>query len=198
MTVNHVNQTPTLNVLSNVAISENAPAQTIALNGISSGATNENQTLTVTAISSKPGHDPQPDRHLLQPQLTGSITFTPVPKTLVRPPFPSPSTTAAPATTSSPELSSVTVNPVNQPPTLNLLGNVVFNENAAAQSVALNGISSGAANENQTLTVTAISSNQTLIPNPTVTYTSPNTTGSIAFTPVLNAYRHGHHFRHGQ
>ena len=27
-----------------------------------------------------------------------------------------------------------------------------------------------------------------LIPNPTVTYTSPNATGSLAYTPVANAY----------
>ena len=44
-----------------------------------------------------------------------------------------------------------------------------------------------AANETQTLTVTASSSNTGLIPNPTVTYTSPNATGSLGFTPVANA-----------
>jgi hypothetical protein len=64
---------------------------------------------------------------------------------------------------------------------------MAINENAAVQSVALTGISSGAANEIQTLTVTAISSNPNIIPNPTVTYTSPNNTGLITFTPVLNA-----------
>ena len=36
------------------------------------------------------------------------------------------------------------------------------------------------------LTVTATSNNTGLIPNPTVTYTSPNTIGSISFTPVVN------------
>ena len=35
--------------------------------------------------------------------------------------------------------------------------------------------------------MTATSSNTGLIPNPTVTYTSPNATGSIGFTPVANA-----------
>ena len=44
-----------------------------------------------------------------------------------------------------------------------------------------------AAAETQTLTVTASSSNTGLIPNPTVTYTSPNATGSLGFTPVANA-----------
>jgi hypothetical protein len=66
------------------------------------------------------------------------------------------------------------------------LGNVVINENAAAQTVALTGISSGAANENQTLTVTASSSNLPLIPNATVNYTSPNPAGSLVFAPAAN------------
>ncbi len=76
----------------------------------------------------------------------------------------------------------------NTPPTLDSLANLTISENAALQTVNLSGISSGAANESQTLTVTASSSNTGLIPNPTVSYTSPNATGSIAFTPLANAY----------
>ena len=62
---------------------------------------------------------------------------------------------------------------MNQPPTLNSIGNLTINENAGLQTVNLSGISSGAANENQTLTVTAVSGNTGLIPNPTVNYTTP-------------------------
>jgi hypothetical protein len=80
------------------------------------------------------------------------------------------------------------VNPVNQAPTLNTLADLTINESASQQTVNLSGIGSGAANESQTLTVTASSSNTGVIPNPTVTYTSPNATGSIRFTPVANAY----------
>ena len=94
----------------------------------------------------------------------------------------------APATTSSPSTFTVTVNPVNQPPTLNALANVTINENAGLQTVNLSGITSGATNQVQTLTVTASSSNPGLIPTPAVSYTSPNTTGSITFTPVASAY----------
>jgi hypothetical protein len=76
---------------------------------------------------------------------------------------------------------------VNQPPTLNAISNLTTNENAGLQTVSLSGITSGAANENQVLHVTAVSSNLTLIPNPTVNYTSANTTGTLTFTPVANA-----------
>ena len=76
----------------------------------------------------------------------------------------------------------VTVNSVNQTPTLTALPNMTINENAAQQTVNLSGITSGATNEAQTLTVTAASTNPNLIPAPAVTYTSPNTSGSIRFT----------------
>jgi uncharacterized repeat protein (TIGR01451 family) len=83
----------------------------------------------------------------------------------------------------------VYVNPVNQPPTLNAIGNLNLVENWNLQTVALAGITAGPANESsQTLTVSATSSNPSLIPNPTVNYSSPNSTGSLTFTPVTNKF----------
>ena len=61
--------------------------------------------------------------------------------------------------------------------------NVVVDEDAAEQTVNLAGIGAGGG-ESQALQVTASSSDTGLIPDPTVTYTSANSTGSIAFTPV--------------
>ena len=55
--------------------------------------------------------------------------------------------------------------------------------------VNLSGISAGPSNESsQTLGVTASSGNTALIPNPAVTYTSPQATGSLAYTPVAHQY----------
>jgi hypothetical protein len=187
VTVNPVNQPPTLNALANVTINESAGLQTANLAGIGSGAANEVQTLTVTASSSNPALIPTPTVNYTSPNAAGSITFTPVTlaygsATII--------VTVSDGGTSNNVVSqsfTVTVNPVNQPPTLNALADVTFNENAGLQTVNLAGISSGAANENQTLAVTASSSNTGLIPTPTVTYTSPNATGSIRFTPVASA-----------
>lgn len=82
----------------------------------------------------------------------------------------------------------ITVSSVNDQPTLNAITPNPLNilEDAGVQNVSLSGITDGGA-EGQTLVVTATSNNTGLIPNPTVTYTSPNTTGSISFTPVANA-----------
>jgi hypothetical protein len=75
---------------------------------------------------------------------------------------------------------------VNQPPTLNALGGLTINSNTGPQTVNLTGITSGASNEVQTLTVTATSSNTNLIRTPTVSYTSSNTYGTLSFAPVTN------------
>ena len=184
VTVNSVNQAPTLNVLANVGINENAGTQTVNLSGISSGAANENQTLTVTATSSNPTLIPNPSVSYTSPNATGSISFAPVALGVGT----SIITVAVNDGGASNNIVSrtftVTVGPVNQPPTLNSLADVTVNENAVAQTVNLSGISSGATNESQTLTVTATSSNPSLIPNPTITYTSPNATGSLIFAPL--------------
>src|ERR1041385_6764894 len=76
----------------------------------------------------------------------------------------------------------------NHFPTLNAIANVSINENSGLRTVNLSGITSGSVNENDTLTITASSSNPGLIPDPTVNYTSPNTTGSLSFTPVTDAF----------
>lgn len=75
---------------------------------------------------------------------------------------------------------------LNTPPTINAIANpAAICMNSGLQTVNLSGIGTGSVNETQTLTVTAASSNTGLIPNPTVTYTSPNSTGSLSYTPVV-------------
>ena len=81
----------------------------------------------------------------------------------------------------------VTVNPVDDPPTLNAIPNpAAILEDAALQTVNLSGITAGGG-ESQALTVSATSNNTALIPDPTVSYTSPNATGSLSYTPIANA-----------
>ena len=187
VTVLPVNQAPTLNALANVTINEGAGLQTVNLAGITSGATNENQTLTVTAASSNQGLIPTPAVSYTSPNTTGSITFTPVALAFGSATVTVTVNDGGASNNLVSRTFTVAVNPVNQPPTLNALANMTVNANASAQTVNLSGISSGAANESQTLTVTAVSSNTGLVPNPTVNYTSPNSTGSIRFAPVSSA-----------
>jgi Fibronectin type III domain/Bacterial Ig domain len=184
VTVNPVNQAPTLNALANVTINEGAGQQTVNLAGISSGAANEAQTLVVTASSSDPTLIPNPTVTYTSPNATGTIRFTPVALAFGTATVTVQVNDGDASNNTVTRSFTVTVNSVNQAPTLNALANVSLNEGAGLQTVNLSGISSGAANETQTLIVTASSSNPALIPNPTVTYTSPNAAGTLAFTPV--------------
>jgi uncharacterized repeat protein (TIGR01451 family) len=81
-----------------------------------------------------------------------------------------------------------TVHPVNDPPTLNPLAELLIAENSGRQTVALEGISSGAANEVQTLAVTASVDDANLIAGLAASYSSPETTGTLRFLPVPNAH----------
>ena len=187
ITVNPVNQPPTLNALANVTINENAGLQTVNLSGISSGAINEAQTLAVTTTSSSLGIIPNPTVTYTSPNAAGSLTFTPVASASGSAIITVSVNDGGASNNIVSRSFTVTVNPVNQPPTLNALANITINANAGPQTVNLSGISSGAINEAQTLAVTATSSSPGIVPNPTVTYTSPNAVGSIRFTPVTSA-----------
>src|SRR5690606_36223882 len=136
----------------------NAGTQTVNLSGISSGAANENQTLTVSATSSNPALIPHPTVNYSSPNTTGSISFTPAANA---------SGTAtitvtvndgqAQNNTVSRSFTVTVVDTSNAQPTLNAIGNVTVNEDAGAQTVNLSGITSGSASETQTLTVSASS-----------------------------------------
>ena len=175
---------PTLGGLGNIAINENAAWQTVNLTGISLGT---GQTLAITAVSSNPTLIPNPTINYSSPAATGALSFAPTTNA---------SGTATITVTVNNGLNqnnlftqtfTVTVNPVNQPPTLNPLGNLTLNYNPPPQTIGLSGMSTGAANELQTLTVTAVSSNPKLIPNPAITYSSPLATGTLTLSPTANA-----------
>ena len=74
----------------------------------------------------------------------------------------------------------------NKAPTLDALGSLTINQGASEQTVNLVGISAGSG-ENQPLRVTAASDNTGLIPDPTVIYSSPQSTGTLTFTPIATS-----------
>jgi hypothetical protein len=188
VTVSPVNVPPTIDPIGDLVVYENSGTQTVKLTGISSGASNEIQNLTINALSSNPSLIPNPTVNYTSPDTTGTLTFAPntnsygiVTMTVLVDDGAASNNTVIRSFI-------VTVSPVNARPTLSPIADLTISENAGPQTVNLSGITSGASNEVQTLTVTASSSNPNLIPNPTVNYTSPNATGSLSFTPATNAF----------
>ena len=84
----------------------------------------------------------------------------------------------------------VTVNvaPVNDPPTIDPIPDQLpISEEAGDQTVPLSGISAGPPDEIQTLAVAATSNNPVLVSEVSVTYTSPESTGTLVYRPEPNA-----------
>ena len=181
------NAPPTLNPIGGLTVAEDAGLQTISLTGISPGAVNEPQTVTVTSVSSNPGLIPHPTVNYASPNSSGTLRLAPVVNAFGTATITVTANDGAASNNTVMRTFTVTVNPVNEPPTLNAPASLTIARNAGLQTVNLSGITSGAANEVQTLTVTAASSNPSLIPTPSVTYASPGSTGTLRFTPVANA-----------
>jgi len=179
---------PTLNPLVNLTLNEDTGQQTVTLQGISGGLGGILATLLgVTASSSNPALIPTPTVNYSSPSTTGTLRFTPVANAH--------GTARITVTVNNFQLLNnlfsrsftVTVIPVNDPPTLNALSDLSLAADAGAQTVSLSGISSGAPNENQTLTISAISSDPGLVPQPVVNYVNGSATGTLSFTPAMDA-----------
>ena len=194
ITVTGVNDEPIINTVSDITVNEDASLQTISLSGIGAGGgTDENsQTLSLNVTSSNTTIIPTPTITYSSANPTGTLNYTPA---------------ANQFTSGSPVVLTVTlqdnggtanggddtkvitininVTSVNDQPTLADITNptVVLEDAGGNITVNLSGIGSGAANETQTLSVTATSSDAAVIPNPSVTYSSANATGSLTLTP---------------
>ena len=182
LNVTSVNDPPTIAAINNVTTPEDVMASgsvTVADDETSSSA------LTLSATSGNPGVIANSGINFSPGSGTRTMTLTPVTNA-------SGASVITVMVTDGGGLSSsntfvFTVQPVNDPPSLNTILPVVISEDAGLQVVSLTGIGSGAPNEQQSITVTASSSDPAVIPHPNVSYLSPNPSGTLSFTPVPNA-----------
>ncbi len=188
ITVNPVNDAPTLNAIADLSIQQNAGLQTVSLSGITAGG-GETQVLTVTASSNNPTLIPDPTVTYTSAEATGSISFTPGSSVSGTATITVTVTDNGGTANGGVEMFSRTFDvSVSALPTLGFISDpAAIDEDASQQTVSLTGITAGNL-ESQPLQVTAVSDNTGLIPNPTVTYTSPDETGSLTYTPVANQY----------
>lgn len=191
--VNAVNDRPAISVLGDQTVAFNAPAQSVP-NFVTAvvGPSNETGQTMTYAI----GTNTDPSLFSVQPSIApdGTLTYTPAAgqqgtSTIVFTGTDSGGTDFGGLNESFSANFTITINAPepNLPPTINPIATpLVINEDAAAQTVNFSGVTGGADVPAQTVTITATSSNPTLIPNPTVNYVSPGTTGSLSFTPAAN------------
>ena len=74
----------------------------------------------------------------------------------------------------------------NDAPTLAPLANLLMLENGPSQLAPFIGVTTGVTNEFDTLSVTATSSDPSLVPHPAATYSSPSPTGTLTVVPAAN------------
>ncbi|MBI5773090.1 MAG: hypothetical protein HZA89_05015 [Verrucomicrobia bacterium] len=181
---------PTINPVSDVVINEDEPFA-VSLSGITAGGS-EDQVITITVDSSAPGVV-SPVLTYTSPNTTGSLNITSVPHAngtaTITITVQDSGGTANGGQDTVVETFEVVVNAVNDAPTLNALASLTINANVGPQNVSLSGIfvGGGADESGQTLVIAAASTDSLLIPNPVVTYNNPDATGTLTFTPNLDA-----------
>ncbi|MDB4353364.1 Ig-like domain-containing protein, partial [bacterium] len=185
MTIQGINDPPTLAAISDITLNEDAAEQVIGLTQIGAGA-GESQELLISAESDSPGLIPQPEIQYTSPNATGSLKFTPVENesgiaeivvTVADGGLDGDLSTLGDNATLNRTVF-VAVNAVNDLPTLDALSDLNIDEDASEQVIDLTGASAGGG-EVQPLRITVTSDNPDLIPQPEVQYTSPNATGSL-------------------
>ena len=189
---------PTVAISNNFTVLENTSGpQTVNLTGITAGG-NEIQSLNVFATSSNTALIPNPTVTYTSPGTTGTLNYLVLPNqsgtaTITVTVVDNGGTANGGVNTAS-QIFTVTVNPVNQAPTINPIANPnpIPESTRTPQTVNLTGITAGPG-ESENLTITAVSSNPGLIANPATTATatatlSGGTVGTIAITGGGNAY----------
>jgi hypothetical protein len=175
---------PTLGMLNNLSLGENAGIQSVKLSGIALGT---GSALNITASSSNPSLIPNPGVNYTSPASSGSLTFLPAPN------MTGTATITVTADNGQPQSNLVirtfvvTVLPPDQLPALDPIGNLTLAYSSAGQTVSLTGIESGSSSGNQRLKISAKSSNSKVVPNPKVSHVNGQMTGNLTVKPAANA-----------
>lgn len=184
VTVNPVNDLPNISDISGRTILEDTrtPAIAFTIGDVETPVA----LLTLNATSSNPALVPNANITLTGTSATRSVTVTPASNQFGVTTITISVTDTNNGTSSDTFL--LTVAPINDAPTLDVIPPVTLSEDAGPQLVRLTGISTGATNEPNTLTITASSSNPALIPSPgAIPHPGSASTNSFTFTPTANS-----------
>jgi hypothetical protein len=178
------NSPPALNSLPDLVLLEDSSPYLVPLTGISPGGSDEVQTLTISTSSSDPGLIPVPVVNYSSPNSTGSLVIQPRPDAF--------GIAVITVTVDDGQLENsrtsrsftVTVQPVNDRPYFDPLPDITIEQDTTDYLVPLQGIHSGAVNEQDALAISMASSRFDLVPIPTLIYTSPNSTALLVVGSV--------------
>ncbi len=182
ITVTPVNDDPTIDEPEDMELTEDDPEQTVTLTGINDGDLNDDQILTLTAISSHPDRIHNPEIFYVQGEEEATLTFTPDPDAngVVTITVNVVDDQGGSASTEF----NVDIHPVNDAPVLDeITSPAPVLEDADQQVITLTGIDDGDPEIVQDLTITATSSDINIVHNPVVDLEA----GTLTYTPVPDA-----------
>ena len=191
LTVGAPNSAPTLNPPTALTISEDSPGETVNLTGITAGAVNEIQVLTLTARSGNPGLIANPTVNFASPSTTGILSFKPAPdghgQAIITVTVRDNGGTVGGGVDSTTRTFPITVAAVNDPPSFIRGVDLAIDEDSGPHTVVgwATNIRAGPANEaDQTLAFQLSASNAALFSvQPAI---SP--AGALSFTPAPNTH----------
>ena len=192
--VSAVNDTPTLDVINNISIAEDAAEQTVNLAGIGPGPA-ESEAVRITASSNNTSLVPDPAVIYTNGNAIGTLTFTPVAEqngtatitVIVEDAGDDGDLDETADNLTLTRTFDVVVSSTNDSPSFDVIADLTIAEDAAEQTINLSSINAGL-NETQSLRITTESTNTSLVPTPTVIYTSAETTGVLKLTPVADQH----------
>src|SRR5688572_11546717 len=170
---------PTLASLTNLTIDEDAGAQTVSLTGISPGP--ENQTVTVTASATPPSLIPSVQTVYVSPRTTGTVSFATAPNMSGSGTV---TVTVSDGLAQTARSFTVTVNPVNDAPTIANIADRTVDQNTATGPVGftIGDVETAAAS----LVLSASSSNPTLVPTQNVVFGGSGSSRTVNVIPATN------------
>lgn len=184
-TITPVNDPPAFDLIGDVLIDEDEPLYSIAVENISSGAL-EDQTVSFEIISSNESLIPTPDMVYDGTSLSGLLSFQPLANRNGEADITVRAIDSGDGDNTYEDTFTITVEGMNDAPTLDEIGDVSVNEDAGAQIIPLTGITAGP-EETQVLTVTVSIDDESLFEDFSVDYTSDEQTGTLTLVPAANA-----------
>ena len=189
--VSGVNDPPVFDAINPVAVDEDAGVSTVSFTGISpGGGTDEaSQSVIFTATSSDTAIVPNPS--VSTSAGTGTVIYSPVAEangtvTITLTGADTGSGTA-PSVNSVTQTFDITVNAVNDAPSFDPVADQSVDEDSGAASVAITNVAVGGGSDessSQTASVTATSSDPSIVPDPTVS--GSGATWALTYAPVAD------------
>ncbi|HEY3322998.1 MAG TPA: tandem-95 repeat protein [Planctomycetota bacterium] len=185
--VQPVNHAPTLDTIADRSINENATQQTVSLGGISPGIANESaQTLTIAATSDAQSLIPNPGITYTPGSATGTLTFTPAASqygsAIISVTVTDDGGMANGGVNAVTNKFKVTVNRVNQPPTISSITDQTINEKTSTSAISFT-VGDRETDPN-VLNLSVASSNESLVPLSSIAMGGSGASRTITITPV--------------